>query len=251
MANLWNIEGTDVGDLLEERRNWQELSLKFRVDKPTLTNTLRPLNSDSGKVEVLIDSDGGFNAEGRASGSNSYTIKAPSARNGVRYIESWFVTNFTEQVIDQAGIRYEVGLDLVADSNKTPQTSYGSKTRASDEWKFAFDAGDVVTKRVNHEIVAEAKTGAEGKTLRMILEPEQVRVLEESLRHLDAVNILEVPDGENLAEDNSPNNVNTVTVTSPDGKSSVFADGDYVASTWETRWLNESFYEVEVAFVQK
>lgn len=243
----WRVGARQVSTLVEEARTWQELNLSFRASEATTRDVLRPMDAESGKLSVVADADGGYTTIDRAGGSNTYTLRPPTARDPPRRGDDYLVKEYEEEMADQQGGIYRVTLRMVADEERNTTSSL-SESASGSQWEFAFHTGTIATKRVHQEIQGAASKGKTGKQLTLTLTPEQVKVLEESASHLNAVRIREVPDGPNLAEDNTSNDRNTVTVTSPDPD--VFASGDYRVSEWETSWRNEDFYRVALRLVR-
>jgi len=240
----WQIDGDGITSITEEVRTWDSLKLTFRTDASVVTSTLRALDGEAGKVDVLEASDGGYIAVDRADGGNTYTLVPPITRLPLRVEGDFHVDEYDEEVVDQQGDRYDVSLTFVPDADR--ETSNGlSETAATGEWLFTFDTGSIATAKVSAEDLAGiGKGGTTGKRLSLLLDKEQATVIEESASKQAAVRTREVPDGSNVSEDNSAGDENTVTVTSPD--TDTFADGDYVVQEWETTMLNDDFQRVRL-----
>jgi len=237
----WVLGKNPVAELIEETRTWDTLTLVFRSDRATVINQLRPLDSDAGKVEVLERSDGGFDAIDRADGRNTYQITPPAGRIPPRLAGDYLVDEYEEEVVDQQGKQFRVTVTLVPDQDRDTDSHY-AETPSGGDWKFDFSTGTIATPRVRADVGGGASKGTQAKRLRLILTDKQVQVLEESASLLNAVRIREVPDGANVAEDNSPGDQNTVTVASPN--ENVFESGEYVVDEWETVMQNDRFHKV-------
>lgn len=132
---------------------------------------------------------------------------------------------------------------------------YGSPTGESApkatvldrEFHFDFFSGDFTTQKVQAAVESGTEDAVDTKQITLNLSADQANIVRGSCSHQGAVNVRTVPDGVNLAEDNSPNNRNTVTVTSP-GKygEDVLGSGTYVVSSWEIKNLNDVTYLVEL-----
>ncbi|UBF23117.1 hypothetical protein HCTV-16_gp134 [Haloarcula virus HCTV-16] len=244
----WQLNGNDLGELISEQRKWQRLKLRVRTKDPTVARQLR---DRAGEYDLIPKSDGTYKAVDRAGGLNTFDLFPPSGRSDVRTTQKYLAKNYDETLIDQSGEVYEVKVDLVAEDPKQKQQNYGTLSPGNSEWKFAFDAGDVTTRRVNKNIANVGQGGVEGVKLDIGLEADEVKVLEESLRKLNGATIRKVPDGENVVEDESAGQTNTVDITSPLNAGISFEDGEYVVSEYTTNWLNEAFYRVTLKATKK
>lgn len=232
ILRAWTLDGAYLGELIGERRTWQAMELTLRADLETLEQATRDLRSHTEQYEVVPVSDGSYYVEDTAGTQNTYSIEAPTGRDDVRYKTTWHADSYEEKAIDQVGDRYQVKTTLVATDNKTPQATYdGGAAGVGKQWVFEFAEGDVATTRVKHDMAGTGQKGTDGRSLTVSLTPLQVRTLEESVRKLEAVSVTEVPDGQNLVQDNSPEEVNTVNVVPPPGYAMQFdglSSGQYV-----------------------
>lgn len=239
----WKIDGQSITSITDEIREWDGLTLTFQTDVSTVTNHLRALDGQAGKVELIERADGGFIAVDRADGDNTYAVSPPVQRQPLRVDGDFLVDEYDEEVSDQQGDHYEVTLQLIPDADRET-TNALAETADAGEWTFEFDTGTIATSRVSAELDAVGKNGTPGKRLTLILDNDQATVLEESASKLAAVRIREVPDGDNVAEDNSEGDTNTVTVSSPD--TDTFPDGSYVVQEWETTMQNNDWQRVRI-----
>lgn len=244
----WQLDNDDLGELVSEKRKWQTLKLKIRTQDPTVA---RRMKDRAGELEVIPKSDGSYKAVDRAGGLNTFDLFPPSGREDVRTSQKYLAQNYNESVIDQQGNTYEVTLSLMAEDPKTKAEDYGTTAKGNNEWKFSFDAGEIATTRVKHNVARLGEKGVEGLQLNMGLEASETIIVEESLRRLNGVTVRDVPDGENIAEDDSTGQVCTVNVQIPDRATGDVESGDYVVSEYNTNWLNEAFYRVKLKMVKK
>lgn len=114
----WAVEGIVVQKTLKEVRKWDEIQLTWRVTQQELDSAVEALSSNAGKVDVIANSDGTFDAVDRADGANTFTIKPPTDRNDVRTVTTWLVDDFAKRPVDQQGADYEVDVTLVPEANK-------------------------------------------------------------------------------------------------------------------------------------
>jgi len=239
----WAFDGLQVDGLEEEVRTHNSISLTFRTGKDVANRALRPLNENPAKFDLLVYPNGRFEAFDRVDGSNTFSIQAPSPRDEVRYIETWHVKKYSEEVVDQKGDVLRVQLTLIPTKNKDIQASYSTKSRSTGEWKFSFQNGDILTKRVQSNL-AKKSGSPTGDVLTTVLTAQEVRVLEENTGRQDAVRTREVPDGKDLPEDNTPNSDQTITLEPPN--SEPVEPGEYIVKGWETTYLNDDFYRVSL-----
>lgn len=219
----WLINMADTGQVVSETRTWDALTLTFRVSDTVADEVLRPLNAKAGEVEVVMDNEGALRAYDRAGGANTWTLTAPYNRGATRFNPggpwereaTYHVAKYEEEAVDQQGQRYDISVTLTPAASREPSGSGSDGAPDNGEWEFAFSDGRISTKRVRHEVTEEVKDGVTETTLNLILEPEQVRTLTESASYQGAVNVREVPDGDNKVEDNSSEKRNSVHVTPP------------------------------------
>ena len=107
---------------------------------------------------------------------------------------------------------------------------------------FAFPGGVVQTMNVEQEISSATQDQVGDTSVTLFLSPDEARVVHDSLSQLGAVNVREVPDGENVPEDNTENKANTISVGSPDDD--LIDSGTYVVSGYEIEYMNDDSYEV-------
>lgn len=254
-APHWIINGRQVQELIKEVRTWNSMTLTFRSNKNTVKNRLRPLFDRPGKVNVVEEIDGGFNTVNRGGAGNELSTKAPFGRGKARPVDTWFVADYSEEVVGRDGTSWEVEVELTPDKEKSYDNEYGTlnqehrESQTSNTWKFAFDYGDVVTRRVTTNVDRTPDGTVTGANVELVLAQDELRRLEESAGKLAATNLREVPDGADLMEDVTPNDRNTVTVTPPDGSEDTITPGEYVISEFETEY-NRGAYVVTLTIKQ-
>lgn len=246
---FWQIDGSQVPGTIEEVRDWQELKLTWRANLNKVKNVLRDLDTNSGSVEVLVQSDGSFITFDRANGKNTYGLVPPTARSLLRQEGDYVVDDYKEEVVGPNGEMFEVTVKFVSDKSRE-STSSISETRGTGEWKFEFSSSTISTSRVKSKISSKTKTGEGTKKIRVVLTEEQAKVIEESATYTESVTVHEVPDGENFAVDESPGDRNTVTVTAPTDGEDVLPSGTYAVTDWETSWTSDDFFTVELEIVK-
>lgn len=240
----WRVGGLQLYEHVSDTREWDALTLTFRAEKTHLLNRIRPLDRYSGKLDILEKADGGFLAVDRQDGNNTYRIVPPADQEPPRLELDYLVDEYNEELVDQQGNIYRASIKFVPETPRETTSSL-AETAATGEWEFQFETGTIATKRVHQEIKGQASEGVAGKQLRLVLEPDQVKVLEESASHLEGVRVREVPDGENVAEDNTATERNTVHIVSPN--QDVLSTGDYRVTGWKTEFVNEDFYRVNLS----
>lgn len=251
----WLLDGEQVHELIEEERTWDSLTLVFKTSASILDERIRPLGTNAGQFEIVTDSEGAFETVDRAGGANTYPVEAPLNRQDVRYIDTYLVDEISDVSIDQSEGDYEVEITLVPEASKTIQDpTYGNLSPASNEWHIEMHTGDIATSRVNAELQHQLVKGTDTYEFSVIMTPKETRRFEENLSHLEAVDVVEVPDGDNYAVDNHPDSYNTITLSPPSGaggESSIAPDTEFVVQTWTTEWINDDFYELTFTATEK
>lgn len=239
--NQWRIGGQVVGQLVEEVRTWDSMSLTFRTSKQELVDVFRPELDQAGKLDTIVRSDGGFNTEDRARGANTVEIQSPDERGHIRPVDTWHVEEYTEEPQDREAESWEVEVTLVPDQEKAYDNEYGTldapppSPTPPGAWYFEFDFGEISTRRVTMDVERQPDGTAAGAEIEMFLLSREVRILEESSSKLEAVNYREVPDGDDLVEDVTEGR-NTVGIRAPAGGEETIQTGRYAVMEWETVW---------------
>jgi len=245
----WVIAGQPVGEVTEETKTVDTLSLVTRAPTETVETDLRPLKSDEGQVAILATDDGGFVAVDRAAGTNTFSVTAPIRRQPLRQDGDYHVDRYEESLVSPDVREWDVELDLIEAANRTDSPAI-SETPASDEWGLETRFGEIATGRVDAEFTGTGKGGVERFELTAVLTFDQAHVFEAAVSRLNAARIREIPDATNLAVDDTSADANTITVDAPDGQS-VVSDGDYVVSEWASTRLSEAYQSVEMTIAKK
>jgi hypothetical protein len=247
-VNAWLVDSEFIGQVTDETRTTQTLSLTTRVQSDVLTSILRPLKSNEGQVDVLPTDDGGFTGVDRADGKNTFSFTPPVRRQKLRQSGDYHVDRYEEDLVAQTVSEFDVELNLLADANRTDSPSI-SETPASDEWGLTTRFGEIATGRVDAEFLGTGEGGVERFELTARLTFEQARVFEAAVSLLSAVRVREIPDNTNIAVDDTDNDANTLTVNAPNNQS-VVSDGDYVVTEWESTRLSEAYQSVTMTIAQ-
>jgi len=237
----WVIGGQPINTRTDEITTHNLLTLAFRVSRQTLTNAVRPLKSDEGKVDVLITDDGGFVAIDRANGSNTYDISPPLSRQPLRQAGDYLVDRYEESVVEQTGNEWDVELELVPEADRTDSPSI-SQTPATDEFGFDTRYGQIATGSVDAELTGTGEGGVERYELIARLTFDQAHVWRAAFARTDGSRIKEIPDAPNVARDETDDDANTLTLTSPD--QDTISDGSYVVLDWESERLNDAYQQI-------
>jgi len=243
---------TEIGTIQVETRTFSQMVLEFSMRKELLINNFRPQIQNSGKLEVVPNTEGGYQTIDMASGTNRIEIFPPTDHSKVRSVEKWLIESFEETPLGTAADYYDVEITLVPDKEKAHDNEYGTlisppdKTRDDDEWLFEFFYGDVSTRRVTSDLDKTREGALDTAELTLILTGEEVRVIEESVSKLNAVKEIEVPDGGGDIRDTNAEDRNTVQVTVPDIASDTLESGEYIVTAWETEWRRGRSHEVTI-----
>lgn len=243
----WTVGGAFITGLTEERRDWQDLSLTWQVDEATLEADLSPLQVTAEKFETILKADGSFSSLDRSASGGTVTLEPPVDRDPPRQARDYLVAAFSQQPLDRNVGEFNVDVELRALENREPDGNTPDEQAFQDDWRFVFRSAAIATKRVSTEILQGTESNADRVQLTLILDPTQMKALEESLTRLAAASIREVPDGSNTADDDSasPADANTVTVTTPDGQDPI-REGDWVALQWQSEWISAEAYRVQL-----
>jgi hypothetical protein len=239
----------------EEVRTFREMTLTWVMKREDLVDILRPEIDDAGKLEVVDRIDGGFDVVTRGE-NNDIRLAAPTDHADVRPIEDYFVQEFEETPLGTDAERWEIELTVSPEIEKAYDNQYGtlssapSKSRSSGQWLFEFAFGDVATRRVTSDVTKAPDGSVDSVELSLVLEPEEVRVIEESVSKLAATNFVDVPDGSGYIDDESDNDRNTVTVTPPSAATDTVEAADYIVTEWETTWTRNRSHTVELVLKQ-
>jgi len=242
----WRISSESIGNVRSETREYNKLELEFRVREQLLKEALRPLDRSSGRLSTADASDGGFVVEDMSGGDNTYTVEPPAAREPLRQPGDFLVEDYRESVADQQGNRYDVVLELHPDSPRDTDEGL-SETDDMGKWYMEFHTGEIATTRVDAENTASVSSdGVESRTLSMLLTAEQATVIEESATLLAATRTREVEDGNNITEDNSPGDRNTVNIEPPANEADAVPGGEYVVVDWKSVEENNNYQKFEL-----
>jgi len=259
-----------VEDTQEEVRTHDSLTITWRVTEELLVDVLRPQLSQSGKVDVVERIDGGFDAVPRASEANEIQLQPATGREDIRPIRTYYVDDYEETPRGTGAGEWEVEVELIPEKEKAHDNEHGTfgsePTLSADQtehlgqfqlgaedigaddsdfWYFQFDFGDVLSRRVSADVERSPNDTIPGATLNIVVLKDEARVIEENAGKLGAKYLREVPDGEDLLEDTSNGNRNTVTISPPDVGTNTLEPGDYLIDSFETTW-NQVAYVLEL-----
>jgi hypothetical protein len=227
---------------VEETRLFDEMTLEFVADTDLLVENIRPNIRNSGKLEVVPNTDGGFDTVDLAAGTNKIGLVPPTEHELLRPVEDWLISEFEETPRGTNAEFFDVELVVVPDEEKTFDNKYGTldsavdRTRTGTEFLFEFSFGDITTTRVTSDVEKTRSGAIDTAELTLILTRDQTRIVEESASKLFAVKEIDVQDGDGTIRDNNPENRNTVNITVPDAASNTLESGEYIVTEWETVW---------------
>lgn len=257
-SDPWQLDGEDIPTVVEETATHDTLALTLRVETRILRDKLRPLKTDEGKVSLLATDDGGFRAVDRANGTNSFTLSPPDRRKPLRQDGTYHVDRYEEDLVSQENDEWDVTLVFVPAENRADEPAIDEQLSGAftfdatfdatfenlnNEWHFGTRMGDIVTNRVDAELAGTGEDGVERFELTIRLTHEQTHALEAALSLINGVRIRQIPDGKNVAVDDT-NGTATITVDSPTDET--IADGEYAALEFESTRLNDAFQQVDL-----
>ena len=245
---VWQFEGIDLENFVEETRVFDQLELVFRVEREEIVN-IRPALENAGELDVVERIDGGFDTVDRSGTDSVVVVSAPEERQEVRPIQQYLVEDFEEAVLGTSGEFFTLMLELVPLKEKRYDNEHGTFDDAPTDgdpedpgWYFEFENGSFNTRRVTVDLNSTQSDSLAEVELVSYLLQDEVRVLEENLGLLGATNLRDVPDGDNILEDVTDGR-NTVTIEPPDDAQDTVEPGSYVVEEFETVY-NNAAYEV-------
>jgi len=242
---FWSIAGyawSDV-DTVEVDAKTVTLSgvaARYRLEQ------LRTVRAAAEKVDVVVDDEGRFRAVDRSRDGNTYLIEPPTDERPPRETADMLVADYSEERVSKQENKSEVTLTLQRPASRDATGDEPSQTRGTGEWLLEFHSGAIATRRITPERTSAVETAKDIESLQLVLTAEQTLVLETSATHPDAVSVVEVPDGTNLAQDNSSADRQTVEVTAATGKEGVLEGGTYVVAGWGSTRIDADSYEVSL-----
>lgn len=241
----WVLDGDAVATPTDEIATHRLVSLSLRADTSLVTDVLRSLRSDEGKLDVRTYDDGGYTAVDRADGDNTFDVTPPVTRLPLRQEGEYHVARYEESLVSQDVGEWDVTVDLQHATNRTDSPSI-DESRDADEWSFETRYGTIATDRVSAEVAGTGEDGVERVELEATLTFEQAHVFEAAMARLDAVRVKRVADSTNEPRDDSPDDGNTLDVTPPDdAPDDVVSAGEHVVmGEFESRRLNDSWQRV-------
>ena len=207
---------------------------------------LRNVRAAAEKVDVVVDDEGRFRAVDRSRDGNTYLVEPPTDERPPRETADMLVADYSEERVSKQENKSEVTLTLQRPASRDATGDEPSQTRGTGEWLLEFHSGAIATRRITPERTSAVETAKDIESLQLVLTAEQTLVLETSATHPDAVSVVEVPDGTNLAQDNSSADRQTVEVTAATGKEGVLEGGTYVVAGWGSTRIDADSYEVSL-----
>lgn len=248
MASEWSSNQTEIGTTLEESRQWDLLELTFRYEEPN--SIVQSILDKSMKEEMILRSSGGFRTVD--TGDNSkFELTAPDSRSDVRPVNQWFLSDYSKELVGRSGDVYDLTLELMPEKSKEFDNEYGTftseptSTQNNDKWYFSFAFGDIVTANVGVDVEESPDGTLDEYSLTLILSSEEVRIVEENASYMNTVFVREIPDNDDIIEDTSNDERQTVFVSPPGSNSRPIEEGEYVIKDWITEWQSGAF-EVEI-----
>lgn len=251
MSN-WSVAGTVVDGFIEETRTWDSLQIVWQVDESVIENTLEPELDAVEKFDVVTKLSGGFKVLDRSNGRSEVDLQAVNGHDSIRTIPTWYVSDYSQEPIDQRANKWEVEAVFAPVSEKSYDNSFGtgvgsSVSPADSEWYFTFSQGDIATSNVTTDFSRSPENEFQSLEFTIIADESDAAVMEDSLSKINRFNYREVPDGTDVVEDNSGGDA-TVGIRPPVGESVTATEGEYAVKLWETFW-NGSFYQITIEAV--
>jgi hypothetical protein len=242
---FWSIAGyawsdVDAVDVTAKTVTLSGVAARYRLEQ------LRNVRAAAEKVDVVVDDEGRFRAVDRSREGNTYLVEPPVDERPPRETAEMLVADYSENRASKNDNKSEVEIVLQRPESRDATGGEPTQTADSGEFLFEFANGTIATRRVTPERSRAIDTAKDVESLRLVLTPGQALALETGATYPDAVSVVEVPDGTNLAQDNSSTNRQTVEVTAPAAKEGVLASGTYVVAGWTSTRIDADSYEVSL-----
>jgi len=255
----WIVDGSSFGQVQSEIVTPTTLTLQWRVTTAVLTDALRPLKSDEGKVNILRTDDGGFTAVDRANGGNTFELEPPERRKPLRQTRDYHVNRYEEDLISQDVGEWDVEVEFAKAANRTdgdtgpppadgagfPWTFDQAFTRADEsdgKWILTTPANTLYTDRVDADFLGTGKDGVKRFELTVRLDFSQSQIFESEYAKLAGGRVRDIPDATNVAVDDTSGSA-TLTIKSP--VNAVVPAGKYVIiEPWESTRISEAYQSI-------
>jgi len=251
--NTWAIDRNLIGQTIEETREWSLLEITLRYGAEDEDN-IRAVLDKSGKSELLNRGGGGFQTIDTGS-DNLIVLQAPTNREKLRTVDSWFIDDYSRDLVSRDGDVYNITFELLPLKEKSFDNEYGSfdtepvKTQDNEQWYFDFEFGDIVTSNVAVASEEVPEGNLDVSTITLICNQEQARIIEENASYLNTVRSRSIPDGTDVIDDTSEDTRQTVSIEPPGTQTKPLAPDEYVIQEWSTEWQGGSF-SVEMTVVR-
>lgn len=251
-SNSATINDVSIGKIKEIDTTWQVMTLTVRTKNDTQKSQVRKLDSNSGKYEVKYFSDGTYEAIDTTAEKNTYTLDFPNVYKPPRQRQTISVKSYSETPVGSEGTDIQATIQLILNNSRSTESkSLSNESRSSGEWLFDMNNGKFATKRVTVEPERRGVKGVKKRDVTVLVDSKQTQTFECNASALEAVNIRNVPDGDNVVEDNNSVNRNTIDITKPTGGDDFLDTGTYVVQEWRSGFLNYNFYKIDMTILEK
>lgn len=237
----WTIDSTPISPTaVTATPDTLELTIPTRTS--AVRSLLDTLDANAGEVRQRERADGTLDAMDTAAGANTYTLYANIYSKPPRQGRTVHVEDIARERSGPDGQTITADITL----KPTESRAIDADTEADDttQWRFDFAPGGRI---VTNRLAANINQDRETTTLQLVLTPLQTQTLETSTAAVAGAVSQNVPDGESLDRDTTPNSRQTVTITPPSGASNPpISQGDYLALGWTTTGQGEGGYRVEL-----
>lgn len=244
----WRVDGVSMGELIAEVKKPRRLELTFRAGVSKKDNVLKPLDENAGKLQVVKNDDGSWQARDRSETGNTYYLTPPGERDPLAHPNKegyYLVADYEQTVVDQKAEQFEVKVAFVP-RERIVAAGVVLQNETAGEWYFETDWGDVSTPHVSQRTKAKSKKAVEMRTVEMLLTPVQAEALTQTFYGVAATRVVDVPDGNNYSVDNSRKNYCTIDVTSPNADTGFLPTGTYHVHRWVCEWVSDVRYRFKM-----
>jgi hypothetical protein len=233
----WELD-TDLLQVVNHSRQWNQLTLEVRLRSDTARAKLDNLKDDAGSYTERVRADGVYEARDTVGGSNTVSVTPPAGYTPPREAGDFLVDDVTAERTSANGLVERATVTLVPRRSRDLQSN--ATPSAGGAWSFEFELDTVETDRVASDIRNDGDT----VELRLTLTPEETDVLEASASAVGGVVSEALPDEDTRVRDVTPTSRQTVDVTPP--TASPVEAGAYAVVGWTTDAVTSARHQTTI-----
>lgn len=222
------------------------VEITFHTQVHTDLAHLRRYNRHAGEYERLVDANGDWTTVDRSEGdNNTFSVAPPSSLQPTLVPAEYHVNRYVERPVRDDPRVVKIDVQFVRTEPRDVDESLPSESQGTDDWLFTFNRGRIATPYV------ERTDQGNGRDIELVmsLSSGQVEALLENATRLDAVRVVEVPEGDDFIRDAHPDDRNTVSISQPASINSEYLPTDgaaYVIRDWRVEKDGPTRYRVRM-----